>query len=212
MKLLITAGPTREPIDAVRFISNRSSGRTGIAIARAAAESGYDVRMLLGPIPVIESINDICRIERFNTAGELEQLLVEHFTWCDVLIMAAAVADYRCVQITGGKMTRRAEDDAMLTLRLEPTPDLVAAVAAGKRPEQRVVAFALEQADRLEIRARAKLRHKNVDAIIANPLETMDSEFIQPLWLTAAGERTVAERMAKDQFAYWLLARIGELA
>jgi len=211
MRILITAGPTREPIDAVRFISNRSSGRVGIALARAAAEAGDEVVLLLGPVPVMENMNTICRIERFNTAAELEHLLNEHFEWCQVLIMAAAVADYRSVHIDNGKISREQTSNSPLTLRLEPTPDLVASVTARKRSDQRVIAFALEQPELLEARAAQKLHRKAVDAIVANPLQTMDSKYIQSLWLTAHGLRIDPGRLTKEQFAKWLLDRLKEL-
>ena len=95
MRILITAGPTREPIDDVRFISNRSSGQMGFALARAAADAGHDVTLLLGPVLMPPSVEDVARVIRFNTTAELEALLAEHFPQCDVLIKAAAVADYR---------------------------------------------------------------------------------------------------------------------
>lgn len=221
MRLLITAGPTREPIDAVRFISNRSSGRMGIAIAQAAVAAGHEVTLLLGPVPMHASLHDKMRVYRFGSAAELKQILEAHFGDCDVLVMAAAVADYRMERPAKGKIKRESDTsrgtdrgtgrDAELTLRLQPTPDLVQAVASTKRPDQKVVAFALEEPAELEARAVAKMKRKGVDAVVANPLGTMDDEHITPLWLTADGGRAEPGRMTKPDFAAWLIDRLHKL-
>jgi phosphopantothenoylcysteine decarboxylase / phosphopantothenate---cysteine ligase len=213
MRILITAGPTREPIDAVRFISNRSSGRMGIAIAQAAAAAGHDVTLLLGPVPVHASLHDKMRVYRFGSSAELKQILEAHFPDCDTLVMAAAVADYRMENTTDGKIKRESQSgrDAELTLRLQPTPDLVKAVASTRRPDQKVVAFALEEPAELEARAVAKMTRKGVDAVVANPLGTMDGEHITPIWLLADGGRAEPGRMTKTDFAAWLVAKLPEL-
>lgn len=208
MKLLITAGPTREPIDAVRFIGNRSSGRLGAALADAAAEAGHEVTLLMGPAPIATTLGERCRVERFNTTAELGRLLGEHFAACDVLVMAAAVADYRPIETTDKKLPR---DGAGLTLRLEPTPDLVAEAAKGKRGDQRIVAFALEEPAELESRAAAKMRRKGVDAVVANALGTMESPGIEAVVLTAAGKRHAPGAMEKTEFARWLVGQLGDL-
>ena len=213
MRILITAGPTREPIDAVRFISNRSSGKMGIAIAQAAAEAGHEVTLLLGPVVALSSLHDAMRVYRFGTSAELKQMLEAHFPDCDVLVMAAAVADYRMERTTEGKIKRESTGgrDAELTLKLQPTPDLVRAVASTKRPEQKVVAFALEEPAEMEERAVAKMKRKGVDAVVANPLGTMDGEHITPLWLLADGGRTEPGRMTKTAFACWLVDHLSGL-
>lgn len=206
MRILITAGPTREPIDDVRFISNRSSGRMGIALADAAADAGHEVTLLLGPVLVHAAAHERCEVVRFQTAADLQRLLEQHFPSCEVLIMAAAVADYRPAQRVEGKLPR--EEGGGLSLRLEPIPDLVAAVAQSKRPGQRVIAFALEEPDRLEARADEKMRRKGVDAIVANPLETMEDPRIAPVLLTASGGRIDPGPMSKPDFARWLVAQL----
>jgi len=211
MRILITAGPTREPIDAVRFISNRSSGRMGTAIAQAAALAGHEVTLLLGPVMVHASLHEKVRIYRFSTSAELKQILEAHFPDCDVLVMAAAVADYRAEQVVQGKIRREAAGDSDLTLRLQPTPDLVAAVASTKRPGQKVVAFALEEPGGLEARAIEKMKRKRVDAVVANPLWTLDDQRITPLWLLADGRREEPGRMTKLDFAAWLVDRLPGL-
>ena len=201
MHVLITAGPTREPIDAVRFISNRSSGQMGLALAEAAAAAGHDVTLLLGPVMVHAGLAERVQVHRFTTTAELEALLAETFGAADLLIMAAAVADYRVTRAAAGKTPR----SASLQIQLEGTPDLVAGVAAGKRPDQRVIAFALEEAESLEVRARDKMQRKGVDGIVANPLATMDDGRISGVLLTADGGRHEPGPMSKPDFARWLI-------
>ena len=203
-RILITAGPTREPIDEVRFISNRSSGRVGLAIAEAAAAAGHDVTLLLGPVLAPTTLADRVEVLRFTTTAELQLLLDESFRGCDVLIMAAAVADYRLATPMQGKAKR----GDSLKIELEPTPDLVAGVAKRKRPSQTVIAFALEQPDELESRAVEKMRRKGVDAIVANPLATMDDGRITPVLLTAGGDRSEPGPMSKPDFGRWLIERV----
>jgi len=211
LKLLVTAGPTREPIDAVRFIGNRSSGRLGIALAQAAHQQGHHVTLLLGPVCDAPASQETLRIERFQTTAELDALLHAHLPDCDALVMAAAVADYRPAQLHEGKLERAGDANARLTLDLEPTPDLLAQCAKRKRPDQKLVAFALEEPEHLDERAAAKLHRKGADAIVANPIRTMEADRIAPTWLTAAGARQTPGEMSKADFAPWLLARLAQL-
>ncbi len=211
-RVLITAGPTREPIDDVRFISNRSSGQMGLALARAAAEAGHAVTLLLGPVMLPAALGDDVQIIRFSSTADLQALLTQHFPACDTLVMAAAVADYRLASPRTGKAPR----SEGMRLELEPTPDLVAGLAATKRADQRVIAFALEEAAVLEERAAEKMQRKGVDAIVANPLATMDAGRVAAVLLTADGQRHEPPATAgsgsdgpgqtKDAFARWLVA------
>ncbi|MGB0768255.1 MAG: phosphopantothenoylcysteine decarboxylase [Phycisphaeraceae bacterium] len=201
MRILITAGPTREPIDDVRFISNRSSGQMGFALADAAASAGHDVTLLLGPVLLPPGVAERVTIHRFQTTADLESLLAEHFPQCDLLIKAAAVADYRPAERTRGKTPR----GHGLKIELEPTPDLVAACAKTKRDDQRIVAFALEDPLVLETRAVEKMKRKRVDAILANPLQTMDAGDIEPVLFYADGRRDAPGRMTKPALAQWLI-------
>lgn len=208
MHMLITAGPTHEPIDAVRYIANRSSGRLGVALAAAARSGGWEVTLLLGPSTVSPPAGVVAR--RFESSHELAALLETEFARCDVLMMAAAVADYRPVAPSSGKLPRRGE---RITLELEPVPDLVAACAARKSARQRIIAFALEEPEQLAARAVEKLRSKGVDAIVANPLVTMGAEDIRATIFTASGERVQPPRvlaaagdvLEKSEFAAWLV-------
>ncbi len=215
VRLLITAGPTHEPIDEVRYLGNRSSGRLGIALADAAAARGMLVTLLLGPTHRTPSDSRV-RVERFQTTGELESLLARHFPACDVLVMAAAVSDYRPVvdpgllEACGGKLRRVKEG---MTLRLEATPDLLAGCSARRRPGQTIVGFALEPRERMLASAREKLVRKKVDLIVANPKETMDAEGIEATLVSADGsERATPGVIGKDAFAAWLLGAIAPAA
>lgn len=209
-RVLITAGPTHEPIDAVRFLANRSSGRLGIALAQAAAQRNLHTTLLLGPTNA-EPTDTRIHLHRFQTAADLETLLHEHFPACDVLVMAAAVADYRPIPPADPAATKLRRTGDRLTLELEPTPDLVAACAARRAPGQLIVGFALEPRDRLEASALDKLRRKGLDAVVANPLETMDAPTIDATLITPDDRRDTAGPIPKADFATWLLDRIDAL-
>ena len=186
----------------------------GMALAEAAARAGHPVTLLLGPVdrPIPESVEGL-RIHRFETTGELAGLLGEHFPGCRTLIMAAAVSDYKAVRLAeepsgvASKLERSADG---LTLQLEPTDDLVARVAAGKRADQMIIAFALEEADQLEGRAAEKLKRKRVDAIVANPLETMGAPTIDPVLFTGDGRRHATGRLSKRAFADRLIGWVTD--
>ncbi|MFZ4575946.1 MAG: phosphopantothenoylcysteine decarboxylase, partial [Phycisphaerales bacterium] len=190
--LLITAGPTHEPIDAVRFIGNRSSGRMGLALARAALDRGWKVTLLFGPASAAAELESLgekhssrLEVHRFRTCDDLRGLLAVHAPSADCLVMAAAVADYRPKAdpaFVGGKFRRT---DQKLTLELEPTPDLLAEVALKRRPGQFMVGFALEPREELMASAKAKLTRKRIDMVIGNPLETMDSDTVEAIVLGA---------------------------
>jgi phosphopantothenoylcysteine decarboxylase / phosphopantothenate---cysteine ligase len=203
--MLITAGPTHEPIDAVRFIGNRSSGRMGSALAQEAAGRGWDVTLLMGPAAVLPTDSRV-RVLRFRTCADLQLLLRAHVAWADALVMAAAVADYRPKvdpQFFGGKFRRKNET---LTLTLEPTPDLLSEVAANRRGDQLMVGFALEPREELLASARSKLERKRVDMVVANPLETMDSERVEAVVLFKDGREVRTEgELSKREFAPWLM-------
>ncbi|MDZ4830386.1 MAG: phosphopantothenoylcysteine decarboxylase [Phycisphaerae bacterium] len=209
MRFLVTAGPTHEPIDAVRFIGNRSSGRMGIAIARAALAAGHDVGLCLGP--VCEPPPQGATTERFRTAEDLRGMLARLAPRFDIIVMAAAVADFRPASASPDQKIERGES---LQITLVPTPDLIAELAANRRPGQLIVGFALEESARLEERSRAKLLRKGLDAIVANPLLTMDAATIDGQLIIADGRvlRPSASRsIDKSEFAAWLVTQLIEL-
>ncbi|MBX9735668.1 MAG: phosphopantothenoylcysteine decarboxylase [Phycisphaerales bacterium] len=212
IRVVITAGPTHEPIDAVRFIGNRSSGRVGVALADAAAGLGWQTVLLLGPTAIQPSDPRVA-VKRFRTTDDLRSLLSAETSF-DVLIMAAAVADYRPIvdpkllAASGNKLRRQS---AGLTLKLEATPDLLAEVGTRKSPGQVLVGFALEPADRLESSAREKLGRKRLDLIVANELQTMDAATIEASVFDRQGGRTnTPGAISKERFAPWLLRLIGK--
>jgi phosphopantothenoylcysteine decarboxylase/phosphopantothenate--cysteine ligase len=161
VKVVVTAGGTREPIDAVRVIANRSSGKQGHAIAAEAKRRGAEVTLITtAEIPVPASI-DIVRVE---TAADMHAAVNHIASSADVVIMAAAVADFRPVPIATGKWKKR---DGAPVVTLEPTVDILADIAKSKRPTQVLVGFAAETDDVIA-NAQAKLQSKNLDLLVAN--------------------------------------------
>jgi phosphopantothenoylcysteine decarboxylase / phosphopantothenate---cysteine ligase len=169
-KLLITAGPTREALDPVRYISNRSSGKMGYALARSAQRRGAKVVLISGPTG-LEPHNGVIRVP-ITTAAEMHAATVEHFPECTTLIMAAAVADYRVVEFSSTKMKRR---QGPLTLRLEPNVDILKELAH-KNTGKFLVGFAAETED-LVANAQKKLINKKLDMIVANDVTVEGSGF-----------------------------------
>ena len=210
-RVLITAGPTYEPIDAVRFLGNRSSGQMGIAIAEAAARTGARTTLLLGPTHLKPQEDSPIQLERFRSTSQLGALLETHWPQNDLLFMAAAVADYRPVGANQQEKLRRGTQPR--ALELEPTPDLLAGLAQTSRADQLRIGWALEPSEELLTSARAKLERKKLDAIVANPLETIDSSQIQArLLLSDGGElEPPSTEMSKNAFALWLLETALEL-
>ncbi len=206
-RLLLTAGPTREPIDAVRYIANRSSGRMGLALAEAAISRLHPTTLLLGPTHLQPPESTLLAVERFQTTAELQMALHLHWAAHDVLIMAAAVCDYRPTNPDPtGKLPRTADP---LSIEFEPTPDLLSELASMTRPDQTVIGFALEPPDRLKESAQRKLMRKRLDAIVANPLRTMNSEKITAtLFLHTGQTLQPPEKMPKLEFAHWLLDQV----
>jgi phosphopantothenoylcysteine decarboxylase/phosphopantothenate--cysteine ligase len=161
LKVVVSAGGTREPIDAVRVIANRSSGKQGYAIAAEAAARGAEVTLVstVG-LPVPPGV----AVEPVETAAQLQAAMERLAPACDVIVMSAAVADFRPVAPAEGKLKKR---DGVPAIVLEPTPDILAGLGAAKRPGQILVGFAAETAD-LAANARSKLAAKSLDMIVAN--------------------------------------------
>lgn len=171
-KVMITAGPTYEKIDPVRFIGNYSSGKMGYALAEACAERGAEVTLVSGPVnrevihPNIKRIN-------VESAAEMYQAAIENYEDADAGILCAAVADFT-PEVTAEQKIKREKDD--LILRLKPTQDIAAALGKQKRPEQRLVGFALETNDEVS-HAQDKLKRKNFDFIVLNSLNDKGAGF-----------------------------------
>jgi phosphopantothenoylcysteine decarboxylase/phosphopantothenate--cysteine ligase len=161
VRFLITAGPTREPIDPVRYLSNRSSGKMGYAIAEAAIEAGHEVVLISGPVNV-DRPRGVAVIP-VSTSDEMFDAVQQHTSRCDILVMCAAVADYKPAKVSQSKIKKR---DANLSLELKPTRDILASMPVKDR-QYLVVGFAAET-DNIEVNARKKLREKHCDIIVAN--------------------------------------------
>jgi phosphopantothenoylcysteine decarboxylase/phosphopantothenate--cysteine ligase len=191
LHVLVTAGGTREPIDAVRYVGNRSSGRMGVALAAEAARRGAEVTLVGANLAV--DAPDGTRLVEVSTAAELEQATRAAFATADVLLMAAAVADFRPADATDGKIKKGERDD--LTVRLEPTTDVLASLAAERRDGQTLVGFAAEHGAGALDHARGKLERKQLDAVVLNDVSQpgigFDSTDNEVTVITAAGEQPV---------------------
>ncbi|MDR2496519.1 MAG: bifunctional phosphopantothenoylcysteine decarboxylase/phosphopantothenate--cysteine ligase CoaBC [Tannerellaceae bacterium] len=172
-KILVTAGPTFEKIDPVRFVGNFSSGKMGFAIAEGCAERGAEVTLIAGPVSLRTSHPGIRRIN-VGSANEMYAAAAEHFPASDAAILCAAVADYRPATIAGEKIKR--EEQTEMTLHLTANPDIAASLGAMKRNDQVIAGFALETGDGIP-RASAKLKRKNLDFIVLNPANESDAGF-----------------------------------
>ena len=171
-KILITAGPTYEPIDPVRYIGNHSSGRMGIALAEKAVQMGAEATLILGPVDNV-ILSPRIRVIRVTTADEMYQAAVKEFPDSDVAILAAAVADFKPAESFDTKVKREKEE---LVLRLVPTPDIAAALGATKTNKQILVGFALETENELQ-NAMEKIRKKSLDYIVLNSLRDEGAGF-----------------------------------
>jgi phosphopantothenoylcysteine decarboxylase/phosphopantothenate--cysteine ligase len=164
-RLLINAGPTQEKIDPVRFISNHSSGKMGIALADAAFEYGADVDLILGPVNLFPQ-NSPVKIINVISAGSMAKECIERFKKCDIAILAAAVADFT-PEIVSTKKIKRGDND--LIIKLKPTIDIAAELGKVKTAKQLLAGFALETDNELE-NAIGKLKRKNLDIIVLNSM------------------------------------------
>jgi phosphopantothenoylcysteine decarboxylase/phosphopantothenate--cysteine ligase len=191
LRVLVTAGGTREPIDPVRFIGNRSSGRMGLALATAAAARGAEVTLIAANVSL--PLPGGARTIAVETTEELQKAVAAEFAAAGVLLMAAAPADFRAAHPGGEKISR--EGGSGLKLHLEPTPDILAAAAAERRDDQVLVGFAAETGAGAIERARAKLERKAVDAIVFNDVSRSEIGFD-----SADNEVTVVERSGEHHF------------
>lgn len=198
--VMITAGPTHEPIDPVRFIGNSSSGKMGRALAAEALRRGARVTVISGPVAI--SYPAGADVVGVTTALEMRDEAVSRFTDTDIAVMCAAVADYRPATCADHKIKRGGVDE--MTLTLVRNPDIAATLGAMKRPGQRLVGFALET-DHAEDNGRGKLASKNLDMIVVNSLEDAGAGFgvdtNRVTMLTADGRRLQGDLKSKDGVA-----------
>jgi phosphopantothenoylcysteine decarboxylase/phosphopantothenate--cysteine ligase len=197
--ILITAGPTQEPIDGVRYLSNRSSGKMGYALAEEAAARGAHVVLVSGPVGLGAPSRDITLIP-VRTAAEMRQAVMDHLTEATIVIKAAAVADYYIPNPSQQKLKKTA---ARLSLDLEPTPDILAEVGT-KKGDRLLIGFAAETENMIE-EARRKMRQKNCDMVVGNvvsrPGAGFESDENEVVLVTRAGETIPVERASKRAVA-----------
>jgi phosphopantothenoylcysteine decarboxylase / phosphopantothenate---cysteine ligase len=192
-RVLITAGPTREPIDPVRFLSNRSSGKMGFAMARAAAEAGARVTLVSGPVQLATPKN-VRRVD-VETAADMQAAVTREIANADIFIAAAAVADYAPTEIAAQKIKKHSD---VLQLKLDRTPDILAEAAA-RVPRPFIVGFSAET-EKLETHAREKLEKKRLDMIAANWVGSgrgfdRDDNTLMVYWRDGAAELGTASKL-----------------
>jgi phosphopantothenoylcysteine decarboxylase / phosphopantothenate---cysteine ligase len=212
MRVLVSAGGTREPIDSVRFISNRSSGRMGFALAARAAARGAQVTLVAANVTLEPPAG--VRVIPVTTAAELAAACEREFDACDVLLMAAAVADFRPAHPADHKLKKTGDHAAPMMIELEPTADVISALAERRRDDQVIVGFAAEHGDRALAYAREKRTRKRLDAIVVNDVSRPGIGFDAPdnavTVITADAER-VLPKAGKDAIADGVLQEVRVL-
>ena len=207
MRFVVTAGPTQEPIDPVRYISNRSSGRMGFAIAEAAVAAGHEVTLISGRVNLEPPTG--AKFISVTTSDDMYRAVHQHAAESDVLVMCAAVADYRPAHYSEQKIKK---GSGRMALELIPTRDIVGSLPSDRK--FRVVGFAAETND-LEKHARKKLRDKNLDLIVANDVSRpdvgMESADNEVTILFSDGKTKTIARTSKKNIAYELVKIISNL-
>jgi phosphopantothenoylcysteine decarboxylase / phosphopantothenate---cysteine ligase len=208
-RVLVSAGGTREPLDSVRFVGNRSSGRMGVALAAEAARRGAQVTLLAANLHVLPPAG--VEVVQTSTAADLEREARARALDADVVVMAAAVADYRPAE---ARTDKRAKDTAAWTVELEPTTDVLAALGANRLDGQVLVGFAADHGERGLERAREKLRAKGADLFVFNDVSRADIGFDaaenEVTVVSHSGERQVA-KAAKEEIASAVLDEVERL-
>jgi phosphopantothenoylcysteine decarboxylase/phosphopantothenate--cysteine ligase len=203
-RILITSGPTRQHLDPVRYLTNASSGRMGQSLAAAAVATGHQVVVVSGPVAV--SYPPEARVEWVVSTEEMLDVCRREFAQCDGLIGAAAPCDYRPVRVEPNKIHKTGEP---LVLHLVETPDIVATLAAEKRPEQWVVGFALETEDH-RFRATVKLEKKRCDLIVSNGPEAISAADNRVEVIDRSGRVVASLAGSKQEVARGILQVIAQ--
>jgi len=207
--VLVTAGPTQEPLDAVRYLSNRSSGKMGYALAEAARRRSARVILVSGPTHLDPPAGVV--FERISTAEEMAEAVSRHADEATIILMAAAVADFRPAEIAPQKIKKQ---NGIPELKLEPTRDILTELARHRRPDQLLVGFAAET-ERVNDEAAAKLRSKGIDLIVANDVTQdgagfdVDTNIVTLIF--ADGRQIALEKMSKLDVAQRVLDAVVEL-
>ncbi len=205
-RVLVTAGPTREAIDPVRFISNHSTGKMGYAIARVASRRGAEVTLISGPTNLDKPLG--VRVIDVTSAGEMYDAVVANYKDADIIVKSAAVADYTPTTVADQKI-KKSDDD--MSIELKRTTDILAWLGANKKPNQKVCGFAMETENLLE-NATAKLAKKNADMIVANSIATEGAGFgvdtnVATL-ITSDGAEPL-DMMSKEELAKIILDKLN---
>ena len=213
LRVLVTAGGTREPIDAVRYVGNRSSGRMGYAVAEEAAALGAEVTLIAANVALPRrGWEGRIRHVEVETAAQLRDVAIAEFPGCDVLVMAAAVADFRPSRAHDGKLKKSDRDE--LALVLERTEDVLSGLAASRRPGQTLVGFAAEHGAGALDYGRDKLQRKGLDAVVVNDVSRagigFDATDNEVTIVTADGDEAVP-RGTKAEVARAILATVDRL-
>ncbi|MBL7141332.1 MAG: phosphopantothenoylcysteine decarboxylase [Planctomycetes bacterium] len=206
MRFLITAGPTREYLDPVRYFSNASTGRMGAALAEAARGAGHHVTLVLGPVEA--ELPPVDELVRVVSAQEMFNAVAARFGECDAFLAAAAVADYR-PEVRASEKIKKGEGG--LTLDFEPTPDILAEMARRRRPGQVLVGFCLESED-LAARAREKLAAKGLDLVVANGPAAIGADRQDALLIASDGACERLSGVTKADLARRILAAVQEVS
>jgi phosphopantothenoylcysteine decarboxylase/phosphopantothenate--cysteine ligase len=210
LRVLVTAGGTREAIDSVRYVGNRSSGRMGVELAQEAARRGAEVTLVAANVTLEQPPG--VRVVDVESAAELREAALEAFAGSDVLLMAAAVADFRPSAAEDSKITKTGRDG--LSLQLEPTADVLSELSSARSAGQTLVGFAAEHGEGGVERGRAKLERKQLDAVVVNDISRSDIGFDsaqnEVTIVTAGGERSV-ERGPKSAVAAAILDEVEAL-
>lgn len=208
-RVVVTAGPTVEPIDAVRFISNPSTGKMGFAIAEAALERGAVVTLVTGPVSLVDVPG--AKMVRVGTACEMKIAVDEAFLSADIAVFSAAVSDFRPRTVSDRKLKKGADDDALVHIELVENPDILASCGAAKREGQVVVGFAAETNDVIG-NARSKLSRKKADFIVANDVSRgrgFGTDSDEVAFVSGSGEEHLPE-MGKRELADRILDKALE--
>jgi phosphopantothenoylcysteine decarboxylase/phosphopantothenate--cysteine ligase len=208
-RIVVTAGPTREPVDPVRFISNRSSGKMGVAIAAAAWRRGANVSLIAGPLAVAPPVG--VSVTRVETTEQMRDAVADALLAADALIMAAAPADFRASEVASRKIKK---SEGLDSIALAPTPDILRTTRESRRPGAVIVGFALETGDALP-QGRAKLAAKELDLVVVNDATEPGAGFAvdtnRVTFVRRDGTAEALDLMSKDAVADAILDRVERL-
>ncbi len=204
LNVLITAGPTREYLDPVRYISNDSSGKMGFSLAAAAKKLGAEVTLVTGPVS-LPTPKGVKRLD-VTSAAEMKREVMKRSAGADIIVMAAAVADFRPQKFSRQKIKKQGRR-ARQVLNLAQNADILAELGRKKRPDQTLIGFAVETED-LEDRALKKLKEKKCDWIVANRHTVIGKDRGHAILLSKKGRRVVLPELPKDELAFIIFSHI----